>query len=71
MPRELRLNVEALAAADSLEAFTFRIHLYLLRKGIQGVAELYHLLPKPFFIEAGLDRGYLKELLDRLGPRLT
>jgi vacuolar-type H+-ATPase subunit C/Vma6 len=67
MPENLALPVEALAAAESLEAFTALVPQKPLRSGLGLAAPLYKEQPRAFFIEAGLDCGYLGELLRRAG----
>ena len=62
---DLALNVEVLAGAGSIEAFTAVLEPEPLRTGLAGAIDLYHRRPRPFFAEAGLDQGYLVELLSR------
>lgn len=67
LPDDLALPVEALAAAENLEAFGALIPQKALRDGLRRAAPLYQEQPRAFFIEAGLDCGYLAELLRRAG----
>ncbi|MGB2754130.1 MAG: V-type ATPase subunit [Phycisphaerae bacterium] len=67
LPENLVLPVEALATAESLEAFEALVPQKALRVGIGRAAPLYQEQPRAFFIEAGLDCGYLAELLRRAG----
>ena len=65
LPDDLALPVEALASAGSLEAFAALVPHDPLREGIKRGGALFARLPKAFFLEAGLDAGYLEELLSR------
>ena len=67
LPENLALPVEALAAAESLEAFEALVPQKSLCNGLRRAASLYQEQPRAFFIEAGLDCGYLAELLRRAG----
>jgi len=62
------LDAEALVTADSLETFAARIPSRLLRGGVALAASAFERNRRPFFIEAGLDHGYLTELLARVEP---
>jgi len=64
------LDAPGLAAADSLETFISRVPSPPLRDGLRLAAPAYERTgPAPagksFFLEAGIDCGYLRELLDR------
>ncbi|HUX16983.1 MAG TPA: V-type ATPase subunit [Phycisphaerae bacterium] len=65
LPDELALPVEALASAGSLEAFAALVPQEPLRDGLKRGGDLFARRPKAFFLEAGLDAGYLEELLSR------
>jgi vacuolar-type H+-ATPase subunit C/Vma6 len=62
------LDAEALVTADSLETFAARIPPTPLRDGVRLAAPAFERNRRSFFIEAGLDHGYLTELLARAGP---
>jgi len=61
------IDLEGLAGADSVETFIGRVPSAPLRNGLQAAAAVYERSRKSFFLEAGLDKGYLVELLDRVG----
>ena len=61
----LAFEEEVLGAADSIEAFAAAVLSPPLREGIERAIPLYRERPRPFFVEAGLDHGYLVELLAR------
>ncbi|HUX00100.1 MAG: V-type ATPase subunit [Phycisphaerae bacterium] len=65
LPDDLALPVEALASAGSVEAFAALVPHEPLREGLLRGAVLFARRPKAFFLEAGLDAGYLEELLAR------
>lgn len=65
LPHDLALDVQALAAAVSLEEFTELLPLGTPRKSLRNALGIYHDQPRPFFLEAALDRGYFEELLAR------
>ena len=65
LPDDLALPVEALASAGSLEAFAALVPHEPLREGLKRGGDLFARRPKAFFLEAGLDAGYLEELLSR------
>ncbi|MBE3069809.1 MAG: V-type ATPase subunit, partial [Planctomycetes bacterium] len=67
LPEDLALDAEALAAAESIEAFAAAVPQGPLRDGLARAVPLYNRLPRPFFPEAGLDCGYLGELVARAG----
>ena len=62
------LDAEALVTSDSLETFASRIPSTPLRDGVRLAAGVFERNRRPFFIEAGLDYGYLTELLARTEP---
>jgi len=63
------LDADALVTADSLEAFASRIPSKPLQKGVRLAMPVFeHNSAGAFFIEAGLDHGYLTELLARTEP---
>jgi vacuolar-type H+-ATPase subunit C/Vma6 len=61
------IDLEGLAGADSLEAFIGRVPSEPLRDGLRVAAPLYEHNRKSFFLEAGIDKGYLVELMERAG----
>jgi len=65
LPDDLALPVEALASAGSLEAFAALVPHEPLREGLRRGGDLFARRPKAFFLEAGLDAGFLEELLSR------
>ncbi len=65
LPEDLALNLEVLATAGTIEAFTAVLDPEPLRAGLKRAVEPYNKRPRPFFPEAGLDYGYLTELLVR------
>ena len=65
MPERLALPTEALASAESVEAFAALVSEPVLRRGVEQAAPLYKERPRAFFIECGLDVGYLEGLLAR------
>lgn len=65
LPEDLALDAEALAAAETIEAFAAAVPRGPLRDGFARAVPLFNRLPRPFFPEAGLDCGYLGELVAR------
>ena len=65
LPDDLALNPEVLAGAGTIEAFAAVLDPEPLRAGLERAVEPYNKRPRPFFPEAGLDHGYLTELLAR------
>jgi vacuolar-type H+-ATPase subunit C/Vma6 len=65
MPAEYSLNEAALAGAESLEDFARQIPHKLVAKAVRGIAGIYEEQPRPFYIEAALDRGYFLEAMER------
>ncbi|MCX5674992.1 MAG: V-type ATPase subunit [Planctomycetota bacterium] len=61
------IDLEGLAGSDSVETFIGRVPSAPLRNGLQAAAPVYDRSRKSFFLEAGLDKGYLVELLERVG----
>ena len=61
------IDLEGLAGSDSVETFIGRVPSAPLRNGLQAAAPVYDRSRKSFFLEAGLDKGYLVELLERAG----
>jgi vacuolar-type H+-ATPase subunit C/Vma6 len=62
------LDADALIASDSIETFASRIPSTPLRNGVRRAIPAFERNRRPFFIEAGLDHGYLAELLARTEP---
>lgn len=67
LPEALVLEAPALLAAETLERFVDRLPMGMPRKALRAALGTYRDLPRPFFLEAALDRGYFQELLDRAG----
>lgn len=65
LPDDLAVPAEALASAGTVEAFVAVLPEGPLRDGAELGIDLFNARPRPFFIEAGLDHGYLAELLRR------
>ena len=65
LPGDLALNLEVLATAGSMEAFAALCPSEPLREGMRRALDLYNRQPRPFYVEAGMDHGYLAELLAR------
>lgn len=65
LPHGLALDVEALMSTRSLEDFTRLLPVGTPRKSLMKALDIYHDQPRPFFLEAALDRGYFQELLTR------
>jgi vacuolar-type H+-ATPase subunit C/Vma6 len=61
------IDLEGLAGSDSVETFIGRVPSVPLRDGLRAAAPVYDRSRKSFFLEAGLDKGYLVELLERVG----
>jgi vacuolar-type H+-ATPase subunit C/Vma6 len=68
LPRGLALDVPALLAADSLKAFAELLPAGAPRQSLRQALGIYHDQSRPFFLEAALDRGYFRELLDKVEP---
>lgn len=64
-PRELALDTQGLAEAESMEDFVRMVPKGLLRDNLVKALEIYIGHPLPFFFEAALDRGYFQGLLMR------
>ena len=67
LPGDLAVDAGALAGAGAIEAFAAAVEPEPLRAGLRRGIDLYNKRPRPFFPEAGLDHGYLTELLARAG----
>ena len=63
LPRELALDNERLATAVSPEDFVRLVPKGLLRENLEKALGIYRDNPRPFFLEAALDRGYFQGLL--------
>jgi len=57
------LDYPSFLSADGPESFAGLIGELALRNGVLAAAEAYRRQPHPFFIEMGLDFGYLKQLV--------
>ena len=62
----LRLDVEALAKADSIGALVRLMPSGALRLSLAIAVGLYHEQPRAFFYESALDHGYFAELLAKV-----
>jgi vacuolar-type H+-ATPase subunit C/Vma6 len=65
LPRELALDIQGLAAAESLEDFVRLVPKGPFRENLKKGLEVYGEYPRPFFFEAVLDRSYFQELVAR------
>ena len=65
LPRELALDNQGLAEAESPEDFVRLVPKGLLRENLEKALEIYRDYPRPFFFEAALDRGYFQGLVAR------
>ena len=63
LPRELALDNERLATAVSPEDFVQLVPKGLLRENLEKALGIYRDNPRPFFLEAALDRGSFQGLL--------
>ncbi|MCX5684692.1 MAG: V-type ATPase subunit [Planctomycetota bacterium] len=68
LSKPFSLDADALISADSLETFVSRIPSTPLRNGVRVAMPVFERNRRAFFIEAGLDHGYLTELLARAEP---
>ena len=66
LPKELALDIQGLAAAESLDDFVRLVPKGLLRESLERALEIYRDHPRPFFFEAALDHGYFQGLLARV-----
>jgi vacuolar-type H+-ATPase subunit C/Vma6 len=64
VPKDLALDVAGLSASESLDEFASAAPAGLLREGLRKAFDLWGDHPRPFFVEAVLDREYLQGLLD-------
>jgi vacuolar-type H+-ATPase subunit C/Vma6 len=64
LPKEPALPTQALASAESWTEFVRLLPNGPLRESLEEAGDLEG-RPKPFFLEAALDRGYFRELLAR------
>ncbi len=67
LPRDLALDTQSLVTAKSLKDFADRLPAGAIRASMREAADVYHDQTRPFFLEAALDGGYLRELLARTG----
>jgi vacuolar-type H+-ATPase subunit C/Vma6 len=63
LPAELALDNEGLATAASPVDFVRLVPKGLLRENLERALEIYRDNPRPFFLEAALDRGYFQGLI--------
>lgn len=66
LPRELALDNQRLATAESLKDFVRLLPRGILRENLTKALETYHNYPRPFFFEAVLDRFYFQRLLEKI-----
>ena len=66
LPKELALDIQGLAAAESLDDFVQLVPKGVLRGSLEQAVEIYRDYPRPFFFEAALDQGYSQGLLARV-----
>ncbi len=65
LPDDLAVTTDVLAEAGSIDAFAGVVPEGPLREGLQRAMPPYREHPRPFYVEAGLDYGYLSELMAR------
>jgi vacuolar-type H+-ATPase subunit C/Vma6 len=65
LPDGLAMDTDSLASAESLNALIDRLPVGAPRTSLREVAGLHLDPPRPFLLEAALDRGYFEELLAR------
>jgi vacuolar-type H+-ATPase subunit C/Vma6 len=65
LPKELTLDTQRLAAAESPEDFVRLVPKGPIQESLKKALENYRDYPRPFFLEAALDRGYFQELVAR------
>lgn len=63
LPGELTLNTKGLTAAKSPEDFIRLVPKGVLRENFAKTLDVYRSHPRPFFLEAALDRGYFQGLV--------
>jgi len=64
LPKELALNTQGLASAESPEDFVRLVPKGgILRENLEKALKIYRDYPRPFFFEAALDRGYFQGLV--------
>jgi vacuolar-type H+-ATPase subunit C/Vma6 len=68
LSKPFSLEADALISSDSLETFASLIPSTPLRNGVRVAMPVFERNRRVFFIEAGLDHGYLTELLARAQP---
>jgi len=66
IPRELILNIQKMAAAESPEDFVRWVPKGFLQKSLGKALEFYRNYPRPFFFEAALDQVYFQGLVARM-----
>ena len=66
LPRELALDNQKLATAESLKDFIRMLPRGILRENLTEALETYHNYQRPFFFEAVLDRFYFQRLLEKI-----
>lgn len=66
LPADLRLDVDALTKADSMEAFVRLMPSGALRRCLAKALDFYREQPRAFFLESALDQGYLAGLLAKV-----
>lgn len=66
LPEELTLDTPRLAGAESPEDFIRAVPKGIVRDILEDTLTVYRDHPRPFFLEAALDRGYFQGLIDRM-----
>ncbi|MCX5813372.1 MAG: V-type ATPase subunit [Proteobacteria bacterium] len=66
LPKELTLNTQRLASAESPEDFARLVPKGLLRENLEKALEIYRNYPRTFFFEAALDQVYFQGLISRM-----
>ena len=65
LPSDLSLDVQAFAAADSVDSFAAAAPAGILQQGLCEVCVTYEEEPRSIVLEAALDRAYFRELIRR------
>ena len=65
LPGDLAVEAQALASAESVEAFAALVPRPSLQRAVEAVRDVFRSQPQAFFIEAALDQAYFVELLAR------
>ena len=65
LPDDLSLDIQTLAAADSVESFAAAAPSEILQQSLAEAAAAYNEEPRPIVLEGALDRAYFRELIQR------